>query len=424
MPSREMVLGFAVLLLLIVVVVQYLILPSMEAQKTAQKKIAKNSTELKTQEKMLSAREGLKKESANPLMANLQKKVKEAFNQKASSTEELLSQIMGDLTGDNFGDLAVLRRFQVKEEVEKEAYKEVHFEINLLGSYERVSEFFKRLETTPYLIATRSMEMKPAAGHETSGEVELVSKNILFVSSDKDKADTKDKAEGGEKAPQKAPLNPPPQEVRSPFASRGYSAQTWNIYELSLDGVISGGHRSSALINGKVFEIGEEVAGYTLSQILPDKVLLQKGDRQHWIQLSGLDDEDGPNHEVQERPIIERVPAPNKKEANAIPPKFNSRPPIDTKRLSPKLEKTQDHHEDEGDLKDEKIEEDLEEEGFGEEDLKEDLEEENASGEDLEEELQEDLEEEAPLEDHLEEEKPLEEELPPLEEEHVEKQGA
>jgi len=290
-PQREMVLWILVMLALLFFGFQRLVTPASTQVDALKAKIEKERVQLGFQQKMAKDLIGAKGVSPNKRMAGLQKKVNKIFKKTPTSPDVMISEIMAHLTDAKYRKLVHMTSFRVKKEVEKKGYKEIHFEFDIIGRYSDMAKYLKMFHSLPYLMGTKEIFIKPHK-EEGTGRVEVIAKNVLFVS-DKPVPSTARKGDGKSvKGPTAGKLLTSLHSLkpsRSPFRSKKRNPANWSLYDLNLTGVISGTRRPSALINGKVFELGDNVAGYKIVKIYPNEIILKKGPREHRLKLSELE---------------------------------------------------------------------------------------------------------------------------------------
>lgn len=300
-PKRELILWSAVLTVFLLLGFSQWVIPSYQAKKKLNQKIQQTQAQLASQKKMVAQHQELKSKSMKPEMRAAQEKVQNFFKNNAQSSDELLSELMTQLTAVQSGKMALLKRFTVEEEIEKNGYRQIYFKMNLMGDYHDIAKFMKKLKTWSFLIGTKAVQMQPS-GETATPRVEMVTENVLYVFAKN--APTKKVIAKAQKSPLHAsqsnslqrktfpnkPLVKAPKRQRatSPFSSKSNQTTTWSIFDLKLTGVISGARHPTALINGQVFELGQQVGEYQIVEIKPNAVMLKNGEVTHQLKMETL----------------------------------------------------------------------------------------------------------------------------------------
>jgi len=253
---REILLWGAILVICTILLINNILLPSFDETKVTKNKIETETAQLEVYQNFKNLKKTKKSPAKEKRLKRIKGKVRNILESSKSSPDTDISQVVSQVTHNNFSKLVEIKAFKVKEEVEQKGYREVNFEIVMTGEYQNISQFFRALRDLRHLVLTKKIQIKPYALLET-GKVEVTADLTLFVTK---------KAKRLSKDPLKVSPNDPlgtntAKEFRSPFDSLPNDARSWSLYNLNLTSTISGGSKPTALINGQVFEIGDAIAG-------------------------------------------------------------------------------------------------------------------------------------------------------------------
>jgi len=305
---REIITWGLTLGMLFFVGFNHFLAPSFKKTDEAQAKIQFEQIQLKAHQNFGKSKKINKSGLSNTNRKAIQDKVKRALTNSAMSSDVIISQIMTELTGPRYSQLAWMKSFTVKEEKDEKGFTEIKFDIILIGKYLDIARYLKSMRALPYLISTQGIQVKPFL-IDNSDKVLVVANNVLYVSKNsKSKPFNKPtdliRGELGTKKEERQNLDSN-SEFQAPFASKARGARAWSVNELDLTGIISGGFKPTALINGRVFELGDEIAGFRIADIRPQEIVLKSNFRQHILKIkemrSGSLEVVGENERIRQR---------------------------------------------------------------------------------------------------------------------------
>lgn len=166
----------------------------------------------------------------------------------------------------------------VKQRIEKEeVYSRLYLEIQFTSSYSAAVRYVAAVESiTPYLKVEQMTITEPKAKAETvsgGSPMKLVVSCLLGDST----SETELKPKGA-----------PPQykDVRDLLGSKAKPALALRESEFHIEGITYNASNPTAIINGDVYRVGSEIAGYRVTAIAPDSVILSDGTDEHILNVS------------------------------------------------------------------------------------------------------------------------------------------
>ena len=147
-------------------------------------------------------------------------------------------------------------------------------EVNLSANYPDVIYYISRVESISPFLKVEEMdinEAKAKTSEEGGAPARLVVSSLLGDSA----PDSFLKADEAEPAPVK----------RDILISKTKPVEHLNDKDFKLEGITFNSNTPTAIINGDVFRVDQEIKGFKVKKILPDSVVLTDGFSDHVLQL-------------------------------------------------------------------------------------------------------------------------------------------
>ncbi len=284
--TREMVMWAVAMVLFLGMGVKTFLLPVMEELAVVQAQVQTKKIELATLKKFLkeSVADAQKiVQKMDPAKQALTQKIRDSFEHSNMAPDVVVSELFTELTKPEYVKSALLSKFNFVGEKKQPGFTEMNLDLKLIGDYEGIADYLRRLKALPYLLKVDSIQLKPYDA-QAPGKLELLAKSVLYV---------------GE-----AGMTPSVAEAKSdiatdlllalsqtktdhaPFVAQRREMAAWSVNELRLTATMAGSENSTAIINGKLFQLGDEIAEFRLVEIHPHEVLLKRGDVEYPLKIS------------------------------------------------------------------------------------------------------------------------------------------
>ncbi len=329
---REAAMWLLILLVLVFLGAKRIFAPMNEELHNTRAQLEAKKMELDAYKKILKSRVAAAKKLPTAMDLGRQmiaQRVKQAFEKANIIPDVVVSELMTDLTLSEFAKSALLEKFNFVGEKKQMGYTEINLDLRLMGSYNGIAEYLNKIRELPYLLRVEAFDLKP---HEEDGskKVQLLAKSVLYVGNPKEKNSGTFSAPRSDTAMDLLLESTRAKLGKAPFEVKNREIEAWSLHELKLTSTMAGSSHPSALINGRMFEIGNEIADFKIIEIKPREVVLQRGDV-HYILKIYEDNYDNSAESEPETPAKEEVKKENistqKVEKKEEPPP----PPIENK---------------------------------------------------------------------------------------------
>ncbi len=192
-------------------------------------------------------------------------KVKDAFSKINMASDVVMSELLSAMTNSVYSRSALLEKFTLSAEKKQAGYVEMGIDIKLDGTYNGIGEYLGYIKQLPYLlrIETISISNKEKDPQKQGSQVELTAHTILYVGEPKALENI---VQGPSKTDMATDLliEMTGGKSNSPFSVHPREMTNWSLHELKLTSTMAGGARPTALINGKIFTLGDEIADFKI----------------------------------------------------------------------------------------------------------------------------------------------------------------
>ena len=252
----------------------------------------------------------------NSLRDRIKAKVQSSFGANVQPQDIVMSELMSTLTNPEYAQFARMEGFEFKGDKKDKKFNELSFEIKLVGSYEGLIRYLKVFHDLPYLVKIEEIQVAPKSAEEYD-QVVMVAKSVLYISDTLIVPKAQNVAQPLELKGPRALSTAEGAPSKAPFLLGPRGAAEWTLDELKLKGTMVGAAHPSALINGEVFEIGNVVAGYKITSIGQEQVVMQQGEKVYVLKIPEASERGkaGANNEMDQAEA-----APNEMAAPPAPP--------------------------------------------------------------------------------------------------------
>ncbi len=264
--------------------------PLSEKVETTKSQVLAKQMELESFKKFLKGNSANNRKSIEGMDLNRQtmaQKVKDAFSKINMAPDVVMSELLSAMTNATYAKSALLEKFTLSGEKKQSGYVEMGIDLKLNGTYNGIGEYLGYIKQLPYLlrIETVSISNKEKDPQKQQGsQVELTAHTILYVGEPKALENI---VQGPSKTDMATDLliEMTGGKSNSPFSARPREMSNWSLNELKLTSTMAGGTRPTALINNKVFTLGDEIADFKIVEIRPNEVVLERGDVKHILSI-------------------------------------------------------------------------------------------------------------------------------------------
>ncbi len=260
------------------------------------------------------------------------RKVKEIFDRSNTTADVVSSELIAELTKAEFEKLAHLEKYSFGPKVQKAGFSQKDLDLKLIGSYDGIAEYLNTIRNFPQLLKIETIEVKPVDQNNRS-QVRLTAKATLYVGDPKAAPVAQSTTSRSDTATDLLIELNSSKYSKSPFAAKPREIGAWSVRDLMLTSTMAGSAHPSALINGKLFEVGDEVAEFRLVEVRPHEVVLQRGEVQVVLKIS---DKPGTVSDDRDNSILRRAES-----SKALDAESQGEEPSDSKRDSPFNEEKQ-----------------------------------------------------------------------------------
>lgn len=275
--QREIVVWAVVLCLVIFLGAKRFFVPITQEIRNAKALAEAKKVELETYRKM--SKKSVPQAGGGNLGRQLiVQKVRDLFTKNNMAPDVIVSELLTELTKPEYVKAALLEKYNFTGEKKQNGYSEMGLDLKWVGTYDGIADYLNAIRDLPYLLKIETVDLKPQ-DPTNPFKVELIAKAVLYVGDPKVAqlmqteirrsdiaADLLFEGTGAEKP------------MRTPFAVKPREMSAWSLHELKLTSTMAGSQRPTALINGKIFELGQEVAEFKLVEIRPREVVLERGE--------------------------------------------------------------------------------------------------------------------------------------------------
>jgi Tfp pilus assembly protein PilO len=226
-----------------------------------------------------------KQDSINMSQHLILDKVKEFFERPNTVPDVIVSELMSQLTSPENAKDAMLDKFAFAGETKQNGLNEMKFDMKLVGSYEGITNYLSMVKKLPYLIKLTSIDLKPQ-NPEVPEKLEFFAKSVLYVGTPSATNRVSGEVSQSDVATNLLMELNGSKSSRTPFSAKSKETAGWSLNELKLTSTMAGCHRATALINGHIFELGDEIADFKVSEIRPQEVVLKRGELSYVLKIS------------------------------------------------------------------------------------------------------------------------------------------
>jgi len=311
--AREMIIWGLILVVVLGLGAKQFFAPLSKKVETAQSQLLAKQMELEAYKKFLKGGNAANKKSLEGMDLNRQnmaQKVKDAFGRVNMSPDVVVSELLSALTNPAYAKAALLEKFNFSGEKKQSGYSEMNLDLKLAGTYNGTAQYLSFIRQLPYLIRIDSITIKNKEGENSQGKVEVTAKAVLYVGEQKALENVAVNSSRSDMATDLLVEIMGGKTANTPFSAQPREMSNWSLHELKLTSTMAGGARPTALINGKVFTLGDEIADFRIVEVRPREVVLERGDVRHILKI-----DENENYGADSAPFIthsaESVPNPN-----------------------------------------------------------------------------------------------------------------
>lgn len=286
--AREMLIWGLVLCVVLFFGAKKFFTPLSQKVETAKSQLLAKQMELDAYKKFLKSGNAASKKSLEGMDMNRQmmaQKVKDAFGNVNMSPDVVVSEILSALTNPAYSKAALLDKFNFVGEKKQSGYSEMGLDLKLTGTYNGIAQYLDFIHKLPYLIRIESISIKNKEGQNPQSKVEIAAKAILYVGEPKVLENIAQANSNSDMATDVLVEITGGKVANTPFSAKPRDMTNWSVHELKLTSTMAGGARPTALINGKVFTLGDVVADFELVEVLQREVILKRGDVKHVLKI-------------------------------------------------------------------------------------------------------------------------------------------
>lgn len=285
---REMVIWGLILCVVLFFGAKQFFSPLSKKVESAKSQLLAKQMELEAYKKFLKGGSAASKKSLEGMDINRQamaQKVKDAFGNVNMSPDVVVSEILSALTNPAYAKAALLEKFNFVGEKKQSGYSEMNLDLKLTGTYNGIAQYLDFIRRLPYLVRIDSISIRNKDGENSQGKVEIAAKAVLYVGDAKVMENIAQANSNSDMATDLLVEITGGKVANTPFSAKPREMTNWSIHELKLTSTMAGGARPTALINGKVFTLGEEVADFRIVEVRPREVVLERGDVRHILKI-------------------------------------------------------------------------------------------------------------------------------------------
>lgn len=322
--AREMIIWGLILVVVLIMGAKQFFTPLSKKVETAQSQLLAKQMELEAYKKFLKGGNTNNKKSLEGMDLNRQnmaQKVKDAFGRVNMSPDVVVSELLSALTNPAYSKAALLDKFNFISEKKQAGYTEMNLDLKLNGTYNGIAQYLGFLRQLPYLIRIDSIVIRNKEGENAGGKVELSAKAVLYVGEQKALENMTAVNSKSDMATDLLVEITGGKTAHTPFSAQSREMSNWSLHELKLTSTMAGGLRPTALINGKVFSLGDHIADFRIVEVRQREVVLEKGDVRHSLKIdeseaSGMEsrpfitrDSDAAPVQTESGPVFGEAPA-------------------------------------------------------------------------------------------------------------------
>lgn len=286
--AREMIIWGLILVVVLGLGAKQFFAPLSKKVETAQSQLLAKQMELEAYKKFLKGGNAANKKSLEGMDLNRQnmaQKVKDAFGRVNMSPDVVVSELLSALTNPAYAKAALLEKFNFSGEKKQSGYSEMNLDLKLAGTYNGTAQYLSFIRQLPYLIRIDSITIKNKEGENSQGKVEVTAKAVLYVGEQKAMENVAVNSSRSDMATDLLVEIMGGKTANTPFSAQPREMSNWSLHELKLTSTMAGGARPTALINGKVFTLGDEIADFRIVEVRPREVVLERGDVRHILKI-------------------------------------------------------------------------------------------------------------------------------------------
>lgn len=286
--AREMIIWGIILLVVLIMGAKQFFTPLSKKVESAQSQLLAKQMELEAYKKFLKGGNTNNKKSLEGMDLNRQnmaQKVKDAFGRVNMSPDVVVSELLSALTNPAYSKAALLEKFNFLSEKKQAGYAEMNLDLKLGGTYNGIAQYLGFLRQLPYLIRIDSISIKNKEGENADSKVELSAKAVLYVGEQKAVENVIQANSRSDMATDLLAEITGEKSANTPFTAQSREMSNWSLHELKLTSTMAGGMRPTALINGKVFTLGDHIADFKIVEVRQREVVLERGDVRHILKI-------------------------------------------------------------------------------------------------------------------------------------------
>ncbi len=302
--AKEMIIWGLILVVVLIMGAKQFFSPLSKKVETAQSQLLAKQMELEAYKKFLKGGNTNNKKSLEGMDINRQnmaQKVKDAFGRVNMSPDVVVSELLSALTNPAYSKAALLDKFNFVSEKKQAGYTEMNLDLKLNGTYNGIAQYLGFLRQLPYLVRIDSISIRNKEGENAGGKVELSAKAVLYVGEQKALENIAAVNSKSDMATDLLVEITGGKTANTPFSAQSREMSNWSLHELKLTSTMAGGLRPTALINGKVFTLGDHIADFRIVEVRQREVILEKGDVRHSLKI---DESESPG--MESKPFITR----------------------------------------------------------------------------------------------------------------------
>ncbi|GEM_PF-2747657 len=285
---REMIIWGALLAFVLFLGAKQFFTPISKQVETTQSQVLAKQMELEAYKKFLKGNNAAGKKSLEGMDLNRQamaQKVKDIFSRVNMSPDVVVSELLSALTNPAYAKAALLEKFNFLSEKKQMGYSEMNLDLKLTGTYNGIAQYLGFVRQLPYLVRIDSIGIKNKDGENILSQVEISARAVLYVGEPKVIENLTQANSNSDMATELLLEITGAKAAYTPFSAQPREMTNWSLHELKLTSTMAGGVRPTALINGKVFTIGDEIADFKLVEVRQREVVLERGDVRHVLKI-------------------------------------------------------------------------------------------------------------------------------------------